>query len=434
MKPSMVVIRACSTAALAFAALGACTATIAQTEETLYRFQNNGDGYGPLAGMVADSKGNLYGTASDYGSGAGTIFEMSPPVSGGPWTFTALYTLNGTTDGAEPRASLLRDSSGNLYGTTALSGTECGTAFELSPPSVSGEAWSFKVLYSFAGGSDGCYAAASLVMDPTGNLYGTTENGGNNNNGTVFELSPPSIAGGAWTETVLYRFGSRSDDGLVPAAAVTFGKGGWLYGTTFWGGAKGAGTVFALQPPSASGGAWREHILHHFAGGTRGGEPGASVVFDSKGNLYGTAVDAPENSYCSGILPCGRVYALSPPTATGNPWTYSTIWAFTGESDGANPYDPVTFDGRGNLYGTTALGGVGGGTVFELAPPAPSGGPWTETTLYQFALGLDGSYSWGDVIFGGDGRLYGGTFTSGIMNCYASFGGGGCGTVFRLTR
>jgi uncharacterized repeat protein (TIGR03803 family) len=424
-------MRGCLIAALSFVFLGASAAMIAQTEETLYRFQNNGDGYAPLAGMVSDSLGNLYGAASDYGTAGGTIFEMSPLASGGPWTFSVLYTLNGTTDGATPMASLLRDSAGNLYGTTSISGEYCGTVFELSPPLVSGEAWSFSVLYSFGGGTDGCYSAGSLVMDGTGNLYGTTENGGDNNSGTVFELSPRD---GAWEETVLYRFGSHNNDGQVPAAGLTLGKGGRLYGTTFWGGAKGVGTVFALQAPSASGGAWTEHILYSFFGGTQGGEPGASVIFDSKGNLYGTAVDAPENSYCSGVLPCGRVFKLSPPAASGDAWTYSTLWAFTGGSDGANPYDAITFDSKGNLYGTAAFGGVGGGTVFELSPPSMSGGPWRETTLYQFALGLDGSYPWGDVIFGADGRLYGTTFTNGIMNCYASFGGGGCGTLFGLTR
>jgi uncharacterized repeat protein (TIGR03803 family) len=144
---------------------------------------------------------------------------MSPPASGGLWTFTTPYSLNGTTDGAIPWASLLRDSVGNLYGTTTASGAGCGTVFELTPPSSAGGTWSSNVLYSFVGGSDGCFSAAPLIMDATGNLYGTTENGGPNNNGTVFELSPPSVAGGAWTESVLYRFGSHQNDGRVPAAA-----------------------------------------------------------------------------------------------------------------------------------------------------------------------------------------------------------------------
>jgi uncharacterized repeat protein (TIGR03803 family) len=112
----------------------------------------------------------------------------------------------------------LRDSVGNLYGATTSSGTDdCGTVFELSPP-VSGGAWSYNVLYSFLGNPDGCFSAASLIMGTAGNLYGTTESGGIDNQGTVFEVSPPSIAGGAWTESALYLFGSRSHDGYAPAA------------------------------------------------------------------------------------------------------------------------------------------------------------------------------------------------------------------------
>jgi uncharacterized repeat protein (TIGR03803 family) len=432
MKPAYSLLRCCTI--LIAAVVATSLSLVAQTESTLHRFTSGTDGDNPLAGLVADSAGNLYGAASDYSSGGGTIFEMSPPASGGPWTFTTLYTLNGTTDGAIPWASLLRDSVGNLYGTTTASGAGCGTVFELSPPSVSGGTWTFSVLYSFVGGSDGCFSAAALIMDTTGNLYGTTENGGISNNGTVFEVSPPSVAGGAWTEAVLYRFTSHGNDGRVPAAAVTLGQHGRLYGTTFYGGANnGKGTVFALQPPSVSGGAWTEHILYTFPGGTLGSNPGSNVVFDSKGNLYGTAADASENSYCGGVLPCGRVYELSPPAVNGNPWTYSDLWAFTGGSDGANPYAPVSFDKKGNLYGTTAFGGVGGGTVFELSPPAVPGNPWTETTLHQFTFGLGGTRSWGDVIFGKNGRLYGPTFTDGIMRCSTNFGDGGCGTVFALT-
>jgi uncharacterized repeat protein (TIGR03803 family) len=424
MKPASVFVRRCS--ALLIAILAASLTVIAQTETTLHDFTAGADGANPLAGLIVDSAGNLYGTTSGNSS-APTIFEISPPSSGGPAILTTLYTLNGTTDGDFIWAPLIRDSSGNLYGTTFASG---GTVFELSPP-VAGGSWTYQVLYSFTGGADGGYPAAGLLMDLSGNLYGTTENGGNANNGVVFELSPPSMGGGTWTETVIYRFGSRTNDASVPAAAVTLGQAGRLYGTTFYGGAHNAGAVFALVPPTAPGGAWTEHVLYSFPGGRQGSNPGSSLVFDAAGNLYGTSADEAENENCSGVPPCGRVYELSPSNPAGA-WTYSDLWVFTGGSDGSNPYDNVTFDKKGNIYGTTAFGGVGGGTVFELSPPAAPGGAWTETTLHQFTVGVGGSRSWGDVVFGKDGRLYGTTLTDGIMRCSTSFGDGGCGTVFGL--
>ncbi len=423
--------------ALFFLLLSASVAMFAQAEATLYRFKAQTDGDNPLAGLVADSSGNLYGTASDNSRGGGTIFEMSPPASGGSWTYTVLYTLDYVPDGALPWAALLRDSSGNLYGTTAEGGSaSCGTVFELSPPSVSGSPWTFNVLYTFAGGTDGCYSAASLIMDSLGNLYGTTETGGNNtgasNLGTVFELSPPAGGSGAWTETVLYRFGSsRKNDASVPAAAVVLGAHGFLYGTTFYGGASNVGTVFALQPPSAPGAPWIEHILYTF--NNEGSNPASSLISDGHGNFYGTTADGPENEgQCNGTY-CGRIFEISPPTTAGDPWIYSTIWAFSG-SDGSGLYDAVTRDRSGNLYGTAAFGGsAGGGTVFKLTPPSTAGNPWTETTLYDFAYGgAGGSRPWGNVVFGNGGRLFGTTFTDGIQNCSHSFGDGGCGTVFQV--
>jgi uncharacterized repeat protein (TIGR03803 family) len=427
-----------SVALLVAVYLTGSVAMFAQAEKVLHRFEAKSDGDNPLAGLVTDSAGNLYGTASDNSTGGGTIFEMSPPASSGPWTFTTLYTLTGN-DGSLPWAPLLRDSAGNLYGTATSAGAaNCGTVFELSPPSVSGDPWIFNLLYSFAGGTDGCYSAAPVIMDSAGNLYGTTENGGKCTGGSgcgvgiVFELSPPAVAGGAWTETVLYRFGSsRRDDGAVSAAGLTLDAHGNLYGTTFYGGKNGVGTIFGLQPPSVAGGSWTEHLLYSFDLVAGGGYPGSSLTFDGHGNMYGTTADGPENAGCD-ITYCGGVYELSPPAVAGDPWTYNVLWAFTGGSDGSSPYDPVIFDKAGNLYGTTAFGGVGGGTVFELSPPSTAGGAWTDTTLYQFTFGLGGTRSWGAVVFGKDGWLYGTTFTDGIKRCSTSFGDGGCGTVFAL--
>lgn len=438
MKPTLLPVR--RIAVLIAVLLTGSVALTAQSEATLYRFHAESDGDNPLAGMVADSLGNLYGTASDYSTGGGTIFEMSPPAPGGSWTYTILYNLNTATDGGIPWASLIRDASGNLYGTAAEGSTAgCGTVFELTPPSVSGAAWTFNLLYSFAGRTDGCFPQASLTMDSVGNLYGTTANGGSCtggsgcNVGIVFELSPPVITGGAWTETVLYRFGSsHRDDGAVPIAGVVFDERGILYGTTFYGGSSDLGTVFALQPPSAPGGTWTEHTLYSFSGTTDGSDPGSPLTSDGHGNFYSTTADGAENGESCGGPNCGHVYEMSPPTSAGNPWTQTTIWAFTGGSDGSGPYDAVIRDSAGNLYGTAAFNGVGGGTVFKLIPPAVAGGAWTEDTLYQFTFGLGGTRPWGNVVFGKGGRLYGTTFTDGIQKCSHSFGDGGCGTVFEL--
>ena len=415
------------------------TGMIAQTEATLHRFENKGDGYSPLAGVIADSEGNLYGAASDDFSDTGTIFKMTPPAPGGRWTYSALYKLNGKTDGETPWASLLRDSSGNLYGTTDVGGAHsCGTVFELTPPTVSGAPWTFNLLYTFAGGADGCGLENSgLVADNLGNLYGVTDGGGKCsagcNVGVAYKLSPPTVTGAAWTETVLYRFGfTGATDGAVPIGnLLRFGEG--LYGTTFEGGAYGAGTVFTLEPPSGTGAPWTEQVLYSFTGGTSDGlKPLAGLIPDGNGGLYGTTADTYSFVFttCGGTY-CGHVFDLSPPAGGSGPWTYTSVWAFSGP-DGSTPYAPVTRDNSGNLYGTTSYGGSdGGGVIFKLTPPAGGGGAWTETTLYDFGTGAGGKWPQSNVIFGQGGRLYG-TAYSGAAQCPDGGPNGGCGTVFTL--
>jgi uncharacterized repeat protein (TIGR03803 family) len=251
------------------------------TETILYRA---GDDDGQiLAGEVAfDQAGNLYSTVEDGGEFFnGYVFELSPSANG-HWTSTVLHSFNEEQfDGTFPRAGLVIDQAGNLYGTTTEGGQYAdGTAFELSP---SGSGWNETILHSFSSSADGNSPMASLVFGRQGNLYGTVFNGGPNGGGTVFELSP---AGGGWTFSLPWSFSGTGNGGEELAAAVTLDGSGNLYGTTFAGGCCGAGTIFELSPGS---GGWSETVLHNFTEGNDGGAPVSSVVLDSQGNGYGTA-------------------------------------------------------------------------------------------------------------------------------------------------
>ena len=257
------------------------------TESTVYTFSSTNDGFDPL-GLVIDSNGNLYGTTKQGGTvGGGTIFELTNNGSG-VWTKTVLYNFSQTgTGGTQPLAGLIFDSAGNLYGTTALGGTSGnGVVFELSPSS--GGHWTESVLYNFAGGNDGAGPVASLVFDQAGNLYGTTYKGGTAGHGTVFTLVPSSTG---WTESVLHSFAGGSDGAgsldLMPGLAID--AAGNLYGTTPKGGDAtcNCGVVFELSP--SSGGQWTETVLHAFTGGPTDGEGGNPLIIDPAGVLYGTS-------------------------------------------------------------------------------------------------------------------------------------------------
>jgi uncharacterized repeat protein (TIGR03803 family) len=341
------------------------------TETILYSFTGGADGATPLAGLVRDAAGNLYGTTL-YGAtsnacapedSCGVVFKVSP--SG---TETVLHTFS-NTDGQLPQAGLVRDAAGNLYGTTFFGGAHgAGVVFELIRCN---SGYDFKVLYSFTGGADGGYPQAGLIRDTTGNLYGTTWNGGTKNGecgggacGVVFRLSPSG------SETVLYSF-TGGADGANPSAGLVLDAAGNLYGTTYHGGAQSGacqggtcGVVFKL------GGTDVETVLHTFSGGADGGNPTAGLVRDAAGNLYGTTpLGGAESGACQGGT-CGVVFRLS---ATGSE---TVLHSFTGGADGANPSAGLVLDAAGNLYGTTGYGGAnsacplssGCGVVFRLAP------------------------------------------------------------------
>ncbi len=257
---------------------------------------------------------------------------------------------------------------------------------------------------------------AGLIEDSEGNFYGTTEFGGANNQGTVFELSG---SGSSWTATVLYSFAGGSD-GAQPHGGLLFDSAGNLYGTTNFGGSancsNGCGTVFKLTPESSS---WSESVLYAFTGGSNGQEPNARLVLDSQGNLYGTTLLG-GNAGTACTSGCGTVFQLS---LSSSGWQQSVLYAFTGGKDGATPYAGPTLDSDGNLYGTTSAGGnFGSGTVFELT--RGSSGSWTEKVLQAFSGGWGGKAPVGDVILDSSGNLYGTTSQGGARGSY--------GVVFEL--
>jgi uncharacterized repeat protein (TIGR03803 family) len=311
--------------------------------------------------LISDASGALYSTTEAGGAfGVGTVFQLTPPaVAGGGWTETVLHSFNGS-DGEYPYAGLISDASGTFYSDTNWGGTYGkGTVFKLTPPTVAGGGWTETVVHSFAG-SDGFEPVGSLISDASGALYGVTNRGGISDLGTVFKLTPPSVAGGSWTEQVLYTF-TGGTDGAVPQAGVIFDASGALYGTTYVGGANGSGTVFKLTPPAVGGGAWIETILYSFSG-SDGATPFTTLIFDASGALYGTTLGG-------GAFGVGTVFQLTPPSVAGGAWTETILHSFAG-SDGARPYAGLISDPYGALYGTTSAGGTNGaGTVFKLTLP-----------------------------------------------------------------
>lgn len=346
---------------------------------------------------------------------AASAFAVTP-------TETVLYSFPGAASGANPYAGLILDTTGNLYGTTGGGGNStqcslgsgCGTVFELSPPTGTNTAWTETILHSFQGGTtDGSGPQSGLVFDSKGALYGTTSSGGAHAEGTVFKLTPPATQGGAWTETILYSF-KGGTDGSNPASALIFDTKGALYGTTPIGGANNFGIAFKLTAPT-KGTTWVETILYTFKGLVDGGKPYAALVLKAN-NVYGTTLDGGTSSQ-------GAIFELTAPAKLGGAWTESVLYSFTGGSDGGKPYAGLILDKAGNLYSTTGLGGAGGyGTVFKLTAPK-TGTTWTESVLYSFGGGPDGSYARTGLVFDTKGNLYG---TTGV-------GTDNSGVVFELT-
>jgi len=343
---------------------------------------------------------------------------------------TIIYTFQGGADGASPYSDLTIDAVGNLYGTTLEGGSYgCGTVFRLARTK---EGWKHRVLYNFHGASDGCDPDAGLVLDGSGNFYGTTRNGGRNNTGcgTVFKLGIGPQGG--LKETVLYTFSCTGSSGAYPEADLVFDNQGNLYGTTWAGGTgnidfcgyAGCGTAFELSP--SPDGSWIETTIHDFQGSPDAATPIGALVPDGKGGFYGA-------SQYGGAGPCSPVHSqFGPPagcsaifelTPSGGGWTETVIYGFfRGLGFARNPSGGFILGGPGILFGMSTNGGNGIGTFFQLEQ---TGNSWSQSVLHRFYASPDAATPFGRLVAGPQGAWVGLT---------AGGGANGYGTVFALEQ
>ncbi|HEV3510663.1 MAG TPA: choice-of-anchor tandem repeat GloVer-containing protein [Candidatus Sulfotelmatobacter sp.] len=275
------------------------------------------------------------------------------------------------------------------------------------------------VLHSFSGSPDGAYVQSSALLPMGGSWYGVTEFGGTYDHGTIFKLTDSN---GTWDESILYNFAGGSD-GSYPIGALIADKAGNLYGVTNSGGAQNAGVVYEL---SYTDGSWEQAVLHNFGSGSDGTNPQGPLVFDSHGNLFGTTVTG-------GGLNGGTVYEM---TLVNGVWNEKVLHSFGGTNDGYLAYGGLTLDAKGNVFGTTPVGGsnpclgLGCGIVFELV--AANG--YSENTIHQFVGGADGINPNSKLAMDTSGNLYGSTlYGGGRGQCAAGIVTTTCGTIFELS-
>jgi uncharacterized repeat protein (TIGR03803 family) len=428
----------------------------ASRERVLHTF-NIATAGDPVSGLAMDANGNLYGTTRLGGPGScsegcGVVFKLTKNSQGGA-TYSVIHSFVGfASDGGSPFGAPIVDSAGNVYGTTTNGGkADCGVVYRLSP--TAGGKYDETILHSFNKFSkrndDGCNPESYLVSDAAGNLYGTTNTGGgggvngtfcDNGCGSVFKLAPNGD--GRYAESVIHSFpGTKGNtDGRNPVGGLVFDSAGNLWGSTQGGGSVGNGTVFELTPNSD--GTYTETTLYSFTGASTGFDPNTNLVIDKAGNLYGTAVN--------GGLGHGVVFRVTPQPGGGV--KESIIHAFvlcnaTVCPDGIFPFNGLTIDANGTLYGTVDLGGgasnqcstgtpaLGCGIVYKLTPNAQ--GKFTETILYRFQGFADGATPEDDrLVIDASGNIFGTTAEGGNSTaCPADGFGtpGGCGVVFEVT-
>ena len=346
-----------------------------------------------------------------------TLSLLLVTLAGSPMAQTApqfrtIYNFHGA-HGVGPSTGVVI-AGGALYGATGSGGShDFGVVYSLTPPSSPGAPWTETVLYNFTGGNDGS-SPTTLTIGLGGILYGTTNNLSSAGVGTVFSLTPPAAAAGAWTYALVHGF--SGPDGGDPQGVVVQNRNGAIYGTTSSGGAADLGVVFRLDPPASPASAWKETVLYSFSG-SDGAYPYAGVAIGKGEVLYGTTTAGAGTGY-------GNIYSLAPPSSAGNGWTFNSLYAFTGP-DGNTPYSGVTLGKGGVLYGTTLVGGTSDdGVVYSLTPPAAPGGSWTETVLHSFSgSATDGSRPFSSLAIAKNGNLYGTTTATGTSSL---------GTVFVL--
>lgn len=381
----------------------------AQTLTVIHSF-SNGDLAGnlPVAGLIQDAGGNLYGTTTDNTTlGPGSAYRLTHGQGG--WTLSVLTRFGQIVqDGYLPLSGLTLGPDGAFYGTTWLGGVGVrggnGTVYRLNSATGS----SHTVIHRFTGADGYRPLEAEVTFDSAGNIFGTTSYGGPANGGTVYELMRN---GNQWTESVIYGFSGLTDGG-EPDGKLLFDSAGNLYGTTYTAGDPSCtcGVVYELSP---SAGGWTYRLLHTFDGPT-GRWPSAGLVMDTAGNLYGT-------TSAGGVGNGGTVFELSP---AGSDWNFSTIYTFenTGMNGGSGPEGPVLLDTAGNLYGTTNSDGIyAKGSVFKLTP---TNGGWSFTSLHDFQSSPDGELPYGNLVMDASGNIYGTTYKGGAN---------GVGTVWAIT-
>ncbi len=365
-----------------------------------------------------DSHGDLYGTASRGGIdncsnfGCGTVFRLSSSQSG--WSFTTLYKFQSKTDGWSPASPLTLGPGGTFYGATVDGGIEGGggTVFRLAPlctdPGCKQIVWTKATLYRF-GQCDGAGTNGGLVLDRSGNLYGTTITMCGTT-GQVYELSPAQGLRDGWRKTLLHAFAGPPSDGRWILDTLSIDQSGNLYGPTFAGGTSDAGTVYRL---SLQGSTWKEDLLHVFPG-ENPAHPVGNLIADSSGNFYGIGHGDPGPSIAFKL------------TNTGDSWVLTTLYTFLpGQAQALS--SGLVMDAAGNLYGVGGGGALGYGAVYELTQ-TPNG--WSYSTIYDFNGGSDGASPSGPLTIDAAGNLYGSAAAGGDLNCTP---GVGCGTVWVIT-
>jgi uncharacterized repeat protein (TIGR03803 family) len=332
-------------------------------ETVLYSFRGLADGAIPYASLYEDSTGALYGTTEAGGkSGQGVVFKLSPPRPGSTeWKETPIHSFTGGDDGGAPWSPVIADSSGNLYGTATTGGTGVvGVVWKLTPPASADALWTETVVYNFTGNADGGEPFGRVVFGPNGSLLGTSAGYGEYNYGTLYALTPPPIPSGAWRFHLLHAF-SGGSDGSTPRDGLTASPSGTFYGTTA-GFDNSYGSVFSVAE-NADGTGVSYKVLYNFGGpGFTGNGPWQTVALDAAGNLYGTTLGDGGSSN-------GVAFKLAPPAAGSTQWTETVLHAFQGGTDGQFLYAKPVVIGT-TVFGTTeGAGSEAGffpGTVWKI--------------------------------------------------------------------